>query len=56
MIDLINFQQDFLYNIMSDSFKVGCAQQVLNVLFAAREEIVQTDHLQTGQRCHDLTL
>lgn len=46
MIDLINFQQNLLDNIMSDSFEVSFAQQVLDVFFATCEKVVQADHLQ----------
>ena len=45
MVNLIDFQQYGLNHIMSNNLKVGFAKQVLNVLFAASEEVVQADDL-----------
>lgn len=59
MVYLIDFQQYGLNHIMSDNLKVGFAQQVLNILFAASEEVVQADdlhHLQTKRFADQGTL
>ena len=41
VVYLVNFQQDLLHDIMSDSLKVGLVQQMLDILFATSKEVVQ---------------
>lgn len=48
MVDLVHFQQDGLHHVMPDQLKVELAQQVGDVVLAAREEVVHADDLQGG--------
>jgi hypothetical protein len=45
MVDLINFQEDWLHNIVSDKLKVDLVKEVHYVFLAASEEVVKADHL-----------
>lgn len=45
MIYLVHLQEYGLHNIMTDNFKVGFAEEVCNIVFAACEEVIHTDHL-----------
>jgi hypothetical protein len=45
VVDLINFQQYWLHHIMPDKLKVGLVQKMQHIVFAACEEVIQTDHL-----------
>ncbi len=45
MVDLVHLQQQLLYHNVPDQLKIVLANQVRNVLFAAREKIVHTDDL-----------
>ena len=45
MVDLVDLEQDGLDDVVADELKVGLVQQVRHVLLAAREEVVDADHL-----------
>ena len=45
VVDLVHLQQDALRDVVAHHLKVGLANEVQHVLLAAREEIVQADHL-----------
>lgn len=47
MIDLVDLQHDGLNNVVADELEIGVANEVGDVLFAASEEIVQADDLQS---------
>jgi len=43
--DLVHLQQDLLHDVVANELKVGLAKQVRDVLLAAREKVVNADHL-----------
>lgn len=47
MIDLINFQENGLDDIVANELKIGFVQKMSDVIFAASEEIVNADDVIT---------
>jgi len=43
VVDLVDFEQDLLDDIVPDELKVGLADQVGDVFFGAREKVVEAD-------------
>lgn len=43
--DLINLEEDWLDDVMSDEFKVGAADEVSDIFLAASEEVVKADDM-----------
>ncbi|KAL4376791.1 hypothetical protein GQ457_02G002570 [Hibiscus cannabinus] len=44
MVDLVNFQQQRLHDVVSDELEVRVSEMVHDVLFSAGEEVVDDDH------------
>ena len=53
VVDLVHLQQQLFHHIVSEGFEVGLAQQVLDVLFAACEEVVDANDLSGTRACLD---
>ena len=51
VVDLVHLQQQLFHHVVSEGFEIGLAQQVLDVLFAASEEVVDTDDLRGTRAC-----
>uniref|UniRef100_A0A3Q7I5K0 Uncharacterized protein n=1 Tax=Solanum lycopersicum TaxID=4081 RepID=A0A3Q7I5K0_SOLLC len=49
MIDLVNFKQKWLNNIMSNKLKPRVTKMMHNVLFPSGEEIINDDHTITSR-------
>lgn len=47
VVDLVNFQQDGVHDVVADELKVGLVEQVQDVLLGAREKVVHADDLRT---------
>lgn len=50
VVNLIDFEQDGIDNIVADQLKVAFGEQVRNILLCAREEVVKADDLQSTRR------
>ena len=45
MVDLVDLEQDLLHDVVPDELKVWLADQVGDVVFRAREKIVEANHV-----------
>ena len=48
VVYLVNLQNQLFHYIVSEGLKVGLVQQVLYILLAASEEVIDADYLQEG--------
>ena len=48
IVDLIDFEQDGIYDVMANNFEAGIRKKMSDIVFRSREEIIQADYFIPG--------